>query len=70
MSRVKKALESYDGLIEVIAKMTETELKEAIKLEQEREEGPRKVHLTRMHQRLKRLQTKREREKLLGTIGS
>lgn len=67
--RVKKALSSWENLHEVVMKMTEEELEKALEIEKNRE-SPRKQHLIVMHRRLTRLKTIREREALLGPIGS
>ena len=63
-NRVNKALESWESLNEVLMDMTEDELKAALKREQG-SETPRKEHLKRLHRRLGRMRSQREREELL-----
>lgn len=63
--RVEKALSSWVGLNKVLMKMTEDELMSALEIESAKEDA-RQQHLLVLHRRLKKVQTIREREALLG----
>lgn len=64
-NRVKQALSSWINLNEVLMEMTESELEKALEIERKADK-PREQHLLILHRRLKKLQTQRERETLLG----